>query len=86
MVNINTCSNITNCLRCPHSCLTNFLPHLRGYTWGRSLFDDFLMSSLNTAVPLKQVHCVAKGVGKYLNFYMSKKKKLVNRVWRKVFL
>lgn len=38
------------------------------YSWG--FFNNFLMSSLYTAVSFKQIDCIAKRVTKYLNFYM----------------
>ena len=68
-----TCTNIANSLCCLHCCFTDLSTHLWGHTWSRSLFNDLLVSSLNTAVSLKQVHSIPKGVCKYLNLYVPER-------------
>lgn len=41
---------------------------LTTYPW--SFLDNFLMSSLYTAISFKQVDCIAMLISKYLNFYV----------------
>ena len=46
----------------------SFIIHSRS----RGFLDDFLMSPLKGAVTFKQMHGIAHGIGKYLNFNMAR--------------
>ena len=48
----------------------------RGGTYSWSFFNDLLVSSLHTTVPLKQVKCVSMLIRKDLYFNMSVREKL----------
>ena len=52
--------------------IANLRPNWRGQCIGGRLFDNFLMTALQRAVPFAKMHDIAEMVAQYLNFNMPR--------------